>query len=120
MFIAMGLISVSTAIMFPQDAWGSAPTFAGEMHIILHGVISLLSILAMLLIGIWFHQANIVPGFRNYSFATIGAVVLSAGFFIVNIGSPIMGLAERITALIGFQWTFILALWIFSRKGYAG
>jgi hypothetical protein len=27
-----------------------------------------------------------------------------------------MGLAERITALVGFQWTFTLAFWMFSRE----
>ena len=35
LFIAMGFLSVSTAIVFPQDAWGSPPTFPGEMHKIL-------------------------------------------------------------------------------------
>jgi hypothetical protein len=31
-----------------------------------------------------------------------------------------MGLAERISGFIGFRWTFVLALWIFSRKECAG
>ena len=116
LFIAMGLLNVSTATIFPQDAWGSPPTFPGEMHIILHGFISLLSILSMLLIGIWSHRAKIFPGFRTYSFITIVVVVLSAGFFVANMGSPIMGLAERITILVGFLWTFTLAVWMFSRS----
>jgi hypothetical membrane protein len=120
LFIAMGLVSVTTATIFPQDAWGSTPTFAGEMHQILHGIIALLSILSILLIGIWFDRAEGSPGFRTYSFVTIGAVILSAGFFVANVGTPIMGLAERIAALIGFQWTFALALWMFSRKEYTG
>ena len=119
-FIAMGLVSMLTATLFPQDAWGSAPTFAGKMHQILHGVISLLSILSMMMIGIWLNRAEGFTRFRTYSFITVAAVVLSAGFFVGNLGSPIMGLAERIPGLIGFQWTFVLALWMFSRKGYAG
>jgi hypothetical membrane protein len=119
LFIAMGLLSVTTATIFPQDAWGSPPTFPGEMHIILSGVIGLLTILSMLLIGIWFNRAEIFPGFGTYSFITIVVVVLSAGLFAANAGSPIMGLTERITILIGFQWMFILALWMFSRKRYA-
>ena len=119
MYSAMGLVSVATATIFPQDAWGSPPTFLGEMHKILSGVIALLSILSMMLIGIWLNRAEIFPGFRTYSFATIVVVVLSAGFYVANMGSTIMGLAERITILVGFQWTFILALWMFSRKGYA-
>ena len=119
-FIAMGLGSVLSATLFPQDAWGSSPTFAGQMHQFVHGVISLLSILYMMLIGIWMNRAEGLPRFQTYSFITVGAVVLSAGFFVANLGSPIMGLAERISGLVGFQWTFVLALWMFSRKGYAG
>lgn len=120
MFIAMGLVSVTTATLFPQDAWGSTPTFAGEMHKILHGVIALLSMLSMMLIGIWFNRAEGNAGFRTYSFATVGVAMLAAGFYVANVGSPIMGLTERIAGLIGFQWTFVLALWMFTRKEDAG
>jgi hypothetical protein len=115
LFIAMGFVSVATATIFPQDAWGSTPTFAGEMHIRLSGVIGLLSVFSMLLMGIWFIRAEIFPGFGIYSFITIGLVIISTGFYAANIGSPIMGLTERITALVGFQWTFMLALWMFLK-----
>jgi len=117
LFTAMGFVSVATATIFPQDAWGSTPTFAGEMHKLLSGVIGLLSDFSMLLIGIWFIRSEIFPGFGTYSFITIGVVIISAGFYAANIGSSIMGLTERITILVGFQWTFIFALWMFSRKG---
>jgi hypothetical membrane protein len=113
-FIAMGLGSVLSATLFPQDAWGSAPTFAGQMHQFVHGAVSLLGIVYIMLIGIWMNRAEGSPRFQTYSFITVGAVVLSAGFFMVNLGSPIMGLAERISGLIGLQWTFVLALWMFS------
>jgi hypothetical membrane protein len=111
-FIAMGLASVLSATIFPQDAWGSAPTFAGQMHQFVHGAISLLGIVYMMLIGIWINREEGSPTFQTYSFITVGAVVLSAGFYMANLGSPIMGLAERISGLIGFQWTFVLALWL--------
>jgi hypothetical protein len=112
LFIAMGSVSVATATIFPQDPWGSPSTFQGEMHIKLSGVVGLLSVLSMLSLGIWFIRAAIFPGFGIYSFITIGLVILSTGFFMANVGSPIMGVTERITILIGFQWTFFLALWI--------
>jgi threonine/homoserine/homoserine lactone efflux protein len=57
-FIAMGLGSVLSATLFPQDPWGSAPTLAGQMHQSVHGVISLLGILYMILIGIWMDRAQ--------------------------------------------------------------
>jgi hypothetical protein len=42
MIITMGLVNLATATVFPQDAWGSTPTFPGEMHKILAGVLALL------------------------------------------------------------------------------
>jgi hypothetical protein len=115
LFIAMGCVTVLTASIFPQDPWGTAPTFAGQMHIRLGGVVGLLSIGAMLLMGIWLRRTGILPWFALYSLITVGAVMLATGYFMANTGSPIMGLAERITILIGFQWTFVLALSLFSR-----
>ena len=112
----MGLVSVTTATIFPQDAWGSPPTFPGEMHKIMSGVVGLFSMLSMILIGTWFIRTKIFPGFGTYSFVTVGVVILSTGFYIVTMGSPIMGLAERITILVGFMWTFILSYWMYSKR----
>ena len=120
MFIAMGLLNVTTATIYPQDAWGSPPTFAGKMHQNVSGVVGLLSLLSMILIGIWFNRTKLFPGFGTYSFITAGAAVLAAGFFVGTFGTPIMGLSERIAALIGFQWTFRLALWMYSGYGTVG
>jgi len=113
LYIAMGCVSVATAAIFPQDAWGSPPTFQGQMHITLTGIVGLLSIASILLLGIWFQQVKLFPGFKTFSFITIGLVVLSAAIFILMMGGPIMGLTERITALVGFTWTFVLARWLY-------
>ena len=118
-FILMGCVSVTTATIFPQDPWGTAATYAGEMHKLLSGVIGLLSMFSMLLIGIWFVRTKISPRFGVYTFVTIGLVILSAGLYAVSIGGPMMGFAERISALVGFQWTFTLAYWMFTREGIA-
>jgi hypothetical protein len=114
LYIAMGMVSVTTATVFPQDPWGSPPTFAGAMHMILSGAIGILSLLAISLIGLWFNRRGMFPGFGTYSFITVGASLMAAGFFAASVGTPIMGLAERIAALAGFQWTFLFALLIFS------
>jgi hypothetical membrane protein len=116
LYIAMGLLNVATATLFPQDAWGTPATFTGEMHKILSGVLSLLSMLSMTFIGIWFRRTKLFRGFGTYSFITVVVVILTAGFFMAKWGSPIMGLAERTPILVGFLWTFILALWLFSRS----
>jgi hypothetical protein len=61
------------------------------------------------------------PRFRtHYTFLTIGLVVLSAALFAASIDGSMMGLAERISAFVGFHWTFTLAYWMFSRESIAG
>ena len=115
LIIAMGLVNVATATVFPQDAWGSPPTFPGQMHKILAGVLALLSILSTLLIGIWLNRTELFPGFGTYSFVTVGVMILSGGFAVAKLGSEIMGLTERLTILVGLQWTFILALKMLSK-----
>jgi hypothetical protein len=114
MIITMGVVNVATATVYPQDAWDSPPTSKGQMHKILAGVLAILSIISTLLMGIWLNRTDLFPGFGTYSFITVGVLVLSGGFAITKLGSPIMGLTERITILAGMQWTFILALKIFS------
>lgn len=109
-FISVGILSILTATVFPQDAWGSTPTFTGEMHMIISGVIALPSVLYMLLFGVWFHHTGIATFFRTYSIATVVAVVLATAWFAVSMGGPLMGIAERVTILVGFQWTFVLAI----------
>ena len=120
LFVLMGCVSVTTATLFPQDPWGTAATFAGEMHKNLSGVIGLLSVLSMLLIGTWFLRSKTSIMFGIYSLITIGFVVLTVGLYALSIGGPYMGLAERVTAFTGFQWTFALAFWMFSRGRNAG
>jgi hypothetical protein len=119
LFLLMGCLNVTTATVFPQDAWGTIATFPGEMHKLLSGVVGLLSIISMLLIGIWFVRTKTSQRIGVYSFVTIAFVVISASLYAASIGGPMMGLAERISALVGFQWTFTIAYWMFSRKKIA-
>ena len=112
--ILMGLVNILTATIFPQDAWNTDPTIQGQMHKVLAGVLALLSILSTLMFGIWSQNANIFPYFGVYSFVTVALLVITGGFAVVKLGSPIMGLTERITILVGLQWTFLFALKLFS------
>lgn len=109
-FILSGFLNLLTATAFPQDPWGAAPTLPGELHIIISGFISLLSILYMILFGIWFQRTGTIKSFLPYTITTVVLVVLSAGWFVMNYGSSLMGVSERVTILIGFQWTAILAV----------
>ena len=110
LIILTGLVNIMTATVFPQDAWGSPTTFPGEMHKILAGALALLSMSATLLLGIWFRRTGIFAGFDTYSFITFAIVLISGGFAVTKLGTPIMGLTERITILAGMQWTIVLSL----------
>ena len=119
LYILMAVLSLLSATVFPQDPWGSPPTTPGQMHIIIHGLISLVSMLSMILLGAWFHSTGETPWYRIYSNLTVGLAVIAAIFLIYFMGSPIKGLVERIAGFIGFQWTFVTALVIFKRHGAA-
>ncbi|MGD8814903.1 MAG: DUF998 domain-containing protein, partial [Anaerolineales bacterium] len=114
LIILMGLVNILTATLFPQDAWNTDPTFQGEMHKILAGVLALLSIVSTLMFGIWFQRTGFFPHFGIYSFVTVALLIITGGFAVTKLGSPIMGLTERITILAGLQWTFVLALKLFT------
>ena len=118
MSIAAGMLSVAIATVFPQDPWGSARTFAGEMHMILSAVIGVLQMLSISLLGIWFRRAGISAGLAAYSFLTAAAAIVFGGFLVTTAGTPLMGLAERISILVGFLWTFVIALWMVSRTSH--
>ncbi len=112
LFIIAGLVNVAIATVFPQDPWGTARTFAGQMHMILSAVIGVLQMLSILLLGIWFRRTGSSSGLAAYSFLTVGMVFLSAGFLLARVGTPLMGIAERISVLVGLLWTFTTALWM--------
>jgi hypothetical protein len=73
------------------------------------------AVLSTLLIGIWFRRAGIFPGFGTYSFISVGAIVLSGIVAGPTMGTPIMGIVERIGAFAVHQWVFVLALLLFLR-----
>ena len=109
LIIAVGVASIGSAI-FPQDATGTPRTLPGTLHVIfVFGCQIPGSLLSTLLIGIWMNQANIFPGFATYSFISTGVIVLSGILAGPTMGTPIMGLVERISALAVHQWVFLLA-----------
>lgn len=109
-FIAVGVLSILSATLFPQDPWGSTPTFRGQLHIALHGIISIFSLIYMVLFGLWFRRAGFARTFFLYSMVTVVVAAIAAGWFMASYAGPLMGLAERVAALVGFQWTIMLAI----------
>ena len=109
-FISVGALYILSATIFPQDPWGATPTLFGRLHMIVHGFISILSILYIALFGLWFHRTGISKFFMIYSIATVIGVIIAAVWFMVSYGNDLMGISERIAAVIGFQWTIALSV----------
>lgn len=113
LIIAVGLASIGSAI-FPQDATGTELTVPGILHMVfVFGVQIPGAILSTLLVGIWFKRTGIFPGFTVYSYVSAGIIVLSGIAAGPSMGTPIMGLVERISALAVHQWVFVLAWMLF-------
>jgi hypothetical membrane protein len=114
LIIVVGIASIGSAI-FPQDATGTPATLPGKLHLIfVFGFQIPGTILYTLLIGIWLSKTGIFPGFATYSFISAGVIVLAGVIAGPTIGSPIMGLVERLSALAVHQWVFFFALKLFK------
>ena len=115
LIIAVGLASMGSAI-FPQDASGSPATLAGKLHLIFVFAVQIPgSILSTILIGIWFRQTGNFSGFATYSFISAGIIILTGVLAGPAMGTRIMGLVERISALAVHQWIFVFA-WMLFRQ----
>ena len=114
MIVGAGVAIVGTAI-FPQDAMGTPATIPGKTHLALvFGALLPFSFLSTLLIGIWSHRAGVFPGFALYTFISFGAMILLGGAGAAMAGTRLMGLGERISALVIHQWLFTFALKLLS------
>ncbi len=99
-------------VFFPQDPIGSAATATGTVHIVLAGLSSLTTMLAMLLMGLWFSANPSLRGFGRYSFFSVALVFVSGGIAASTIAhpGPFNGLIERITIGGFLQWLVVIGL----------
>ena len=115
--LAEGLVGFLT-VFFPQDPIGSPATATGNVHIVLASLSSLTTMLAMLLLGLWF---RVIPTLRNYglfSFISLGIVFVSGGFAASTIAhpGPVNGLIERITIFGFIQWLLVIGMRLYASE----
>ena len=109
LIIAVGIASIGSAV-FPQDATGTSATLTGILHLVFVFAFQIPgAILSTLLIGIWTNRTGSTPGFALYSFISAGLIVLSGVAAGPTVGTKVMGMVERISALVVHQWVFIFA-----------
>jgi hypothetical membrane protein len=109
--LAEGLFGFLT-LFFPQDPLSAQITSTGVMHIVLAGLSSLTTMLAMLLMGFWFNATPRLRAYGVYSFVSVAVVFVFGGLAAATGGSqnPLTGLIERVTIGGFLQWLFVIAL----------
>lgn len=111
--LLVGLAGVLMELAFPQDPGGIPTTFAGSMHMVMAGIASLGTMVAILGTGLWFRVLPELKKYAAYSFLSVVIIFVSGGFTAMAMANnyPFFGLIERIT--IG---TFILWLFVVGRR----
>ena len=108
--MAVGVAGLLMEIAFPQEPGGTATTFAGTMHIVMAGVASLGTMVAILALAFWFRNIPALKGHIAYSIISVGIIFVSGGLTAAAMAShsPLFGLIERITIFTFILWVFVL------------
>ena len=116
--IIVSILGLLTAVFFPMDPRHTTLTFPGLMHLIIVGTMSILSIVTPLLLGSWFKKQTNFVRFGTYSYISAILILVTGGLAAASavVESPFMGLAERLTIIAYFQWTFFLAFKLYRNS----
>jgi hypothetical protein len=108
---AVGAASgIGQVTIFVQDPQGSPATARGATHIALAGLSSLLTIACTVLYGIALRH---MPGWRpisRASFVATALIVVTGPVTALSVGSPRMGLFERITIGCFIGWVLVVSV----------
>lgn len=80
MLVIVAVLGLSTNLFFPVDPHGAPAAFTGTVHLVLAGPLSLGSILATLLVGLWIRSYGDFRGYGTYTLITCAIIFLSGGF----------------------------------------
>lgn len=115
MLLTTGVLGLAMTLFFPMDPKGSEATLPGMIHLILAGIMSLLTILTILFIGFGFKNFPLLANLKLYSLITAIVVLVSGVMAALGASteSAYLGLFERITIGAFLQWVFVVALKLF-------
>jgi hypothetical membrane protein len=109
--VAEGVFGLLT-LAFPEDAGGLGAAIgpSGAGHIIFAGLSALTSILALLLMGLWFWRGPRQMGLAWYSIGSTALVFVAGGLSAATVAShsPIGGLMERLTIGAFILWLAVV------------
>jgi len=117
MIAFIGLLGL-LIIFLPQDPRGTPATLAGTFHIILAGITSPLTILAVFLVGFSFRKNVKNKAFVCYSYVSVLLILVSGGMTAASVASnsPYGGLMERITIFTFLIWVIVLSYLLLTQK----
>lgn len=110
--VVTAFLGLLMPLSFPMDPRGTPATFVGTMHLVLAGLTSLGTMLAILFMGLWLRKQPDLGNYALYSFTSLAIVFVSGGVAAASAAqaNPYMGLFERITIGAFLQWLFVLAM----------
>ena len=108
--LLVGLAGLLMELAFPQEPGGTATTFAGIMHFGMAGVASLGTMVAILMLALWFRNVPELKSYGAYSIISVAVVFVVGGLSAAAIAnhSSLFGLVERITILTFTLWMFVI------------
>ena len=113
-FTILGIIAILSFLssnFFTMNLPGTPATTSGTIHLILVGLESLGSMVAILLVGLWFKKVGL-SGYSVYSIITLIIVFIAGIMTVVGTtqDSSYVGLFERLTIGAFVLWSFVIAL----------
>lgn len=107
-------VALSGLLMYfaPMDLLDGPVTLAGQLHMALAAACSLLTILATLVTGLGFRGLHGWRAMGIYSVLSAGVIVVTGAMAAVGaaMGSPVLGIYERLTIGTFMLWMLVLAL----------
>jgi hypothetical protein len=117
--LMIGSIGILGALLFffPQDPRGTTATLAGNVHIFIAGILSLLTIVAVFLNGWGLKSIDGWQKFVGFSYFTSLLIIVSGGLaaYAVATNSFYGGLAERITIFAFMIWVMVFSYLLLTR-----
>jgi hypothetical membrane protein len=110
--VLTGALGVILTLFLPMDPRGAEATFAGTMHLVVSGFLSLGTMISILFMGLAFKKDKRWAKYSLYSIISLVFIFVTGGTSAASAGmhSPIMGLLERLTIGGFIQWLFIISL----------
>ena len=113
-FTILGIIAILSFLssnIFTMNLPGTPATTSGTIHLILVGLESIGSMVAILLVGLWFKKVGL-SGYSVYSIITLIIVFITGIMTVVRTtqDSSYVGLFERLTIGAFVLWSFVIAL----------